>query len=322
MPEKPKEDRLWLVLCTATGVIVDVTLNKYSGQLPDWVVLALWGIPMILFVVWLWRVEKTRDWVRRRFLEHPVSYIVMSLIFIPFVWQATSTMISKLRFSAPIVQKALPQAPNPQQPKIASPAAQTPSVAQKPSASIQSKQPKEHVKRKTASQEAPNTTLPETAPAPAQALAQPTYGSQTCVGSACAQGTGSQATYNQYGAPKLLMTDEQRDTIRDAMKPFAGMTVTIACNNATEDTLTYANQLSKALNDAGLTAGVPLSVIEIPPPGHVIPSGLQFEASDDLLSAAATLAHTMRRLGLITKPIPLERIPGKAQFGITISPNR
>lgn len=47
---------------------------------------------------------------------------------------------------------------------------------------------------------------------------------QTCIGSACVQGSG-QAVLNQYGAPKLIMTDQQRDYIRDAMRPYAGMTV-------------------------------------------------------------------------------------------------
>jgi hypothetical protein len=95
-----KEDRIWLALCTATGVAVDVTLNKYSAILPGIAVLLLWAIPAVLFVVWFWRVEKTRDWVKSRFLEHPVSYALMFLILIPFAWQATATVVSKLSLPA------------------------------------------------------------------------------------------------------------------------------------------------------------------------------------------------------------------------------
>src|SRR5271166_4210180 len=97
MVEEPKGDRLWLALCTATGVVVDVTLNKYSSQLPGIWVLCLWAIPMVLFAVWVWCVEKTHGWVKKRFVEHPVSYIVMFLIFLPFAWQASATMFAKLQ---------------------------------------------------------------------------------------------------------------------------------------------------------------------------------------------------------------------------------
>jgi hypothetical protein len=324
MPEEPKgDDRLWLVLCTSTGVTVDVTLNKYSSQLPGWLVLGLWGIPAFLFIVWLWHVEKTHGWVKKRFLEHRVSYVVMFLIFVPFVWQATATMISKLRFSEPVAKRDVIPAQNSQQPKTPSSAPQTFSVGQNPPTYAPSEQSKKRGNpKKYPSLEIPKPRPVQTVLASPQSPAQPTYGSQTCIGSACAQGPGSQATLNEFGAPKLVMTNDQRDAIRDAMRPFAGMVVEIMCNNATEDTMEYANQLSKALNDAGMKAGPPTSGILFSAQGHAIPSGVMLTVGDDAIPAATALAQTMARAGLISKSIPADHATQKARFEITISPNR
>ena len=145
---------------------------------------------------------------------------------------------------------------------------------------------------------------------------------QTCIGSACVQGSG-QATFNQYGAPKLLMTDDQRDQIRDAMRPYAGIVVGILCNNTTEDSMAYAIQLAKGLNDAGLKAGPPRSGMFYGEGITAIPSGVAVAVGDDGLAAANTLILAMLRSGLIAKPIPTSPNPNdKAGFQIMITPNR
>jgi hypothetical protein len=323
MADKEKGDRIWLVLCTAAGVAVDVTLNKYSSTLPGYVVAAIWVVPAVLFVIWFWRVEKTRDWVKSRFLEHPVSYILMFLILIPFGWQATATMVSKLQPSTPKMQATIIEPHEGASNPPSAPQNPTQKTATPP-ASPQAR--KSHETKPPAIPSPPIATLtnaPAPAPTPSQSLVAPTtYGEQSCVGSACAQGPGSQATLNQYGAPKLSMTDDQRDTIRDAMKPFAGMVVNIMCNNVTEDSMEYANQLSKALNDAGLKAGPPTSGILFSAPGQAIPSGVMFTLGDDAIPAATALAQTMARSGLVSKPIHAGHATQKTQFEITISPNR
>lgn len=101
MTGQNRGDRTWLVVCTATGLAVDTTLNKYSSVLPGWAVLVLWAIPALIFLFWFWRVEKTHSWVKTRFLNHPVSYVLMFLILVPFGFQATHTMYSKLLSKGP-----------------------------------------------------------------------------------------------------------------------------------------------------------------------------------------------------------------------------
>jgi len=97
MPEQRKGDRIWLVLCTSTGVAVDVTLNKYSSLLPWWAVLGLWLIPAALFVVWFWRVERTTSWVKHHFLERPVSYVLLFLVLIPVGYSVTHELWLKIK---------------------------------------------------------------------------------------------------------------------------------------------------------------------------------------------------------------------------------
>lgn len=155
-------------------------------------------------------------------------------------------------------------------------------------------------------------------------LASKPVQTQNCVGSNCVQGPNyGPMTLNQYGAPKLLMTDDQRDQIRDAMTPFAGMVVRIICNDATEDSMAYANQLSKALNDAGLKVGQPDSAMAFSSPGTVIPSGVVITIGDDARAAATALGLAMLSSGLISKPIPATRNANdNAGFEIMITPNR
>jgi hypothetical protein len=195
------------MLCTATGVTVDVTLNKYSSQLPDVIVLALWAVPAILLAIWIWQVERTHGWVKKRFLEHPVSYVIMFLILIPFGWQATATMISKVHFlPAKERQKTIMVATAPpKNPAVIPNPAPTPTQTK-----LKSSFHLSHEKPTTMTSVASSPTGPVSTPVPVQtASLQPTYGAQTCIGSACAQGQGSSATFNQFGPPVRHIKDEQ-----------------------------------------------------------------------------------------------------------------
>jgi hypothetical protein len=145
---------------------------------------------------------------------------------------------------------------------------------------------------------------------------------QNCVGSACAQGAGSSAQYNQYGAAKLVISDEQRDQIRDAMVPYAGINVGIVCNNATEDSMAFAKQLQKALNDAGLVAGTPIAAMVLASAGGVIPAGMLVHATAGNKPAVDALGLIMQKVHVIDKPIPLGILDQQeASFQITITPN-
>jgi hypothetical protein len=102
MPEEQKPDRTWLAVCTAAGVAVDVTLNRYSSLLPLWVVVAICSIPVILFAVWIWKVEKATSTLKQQLLKYPVSYVVMFLVLVVVGWGATATTISKAQTASPV----------------------------------------------------------------------------------------------------------------------------------------------------------------------------------------------------------------------------
>ena len=162
--EKQRGDRLWLVLSTATSVAVGVTLNRYSNVIPVWSVLCLWAIPAVLFVVWFWRVETTHLWVKERFEKHPVSYVLMCLILVPFGWQATASLLSKLHTRTASIP-ANPNVPSkPAQPIKAEP----PHFSEAKPTTLQSVAPARHAVAKPASPVSPPpiraATSPTTAP--------------------------------------------------------------------------------------------------------------------------------------------------------------
>lgn len=115
MSDEKTEHRIRLGLCNLAGLVLDVMLNRYSSRLPFLAVLALWAVLPLLFTVWVWRVEKTSGRLTKQFSEHPVSYVLMFLTFIPFAWYATATVYSKFqhdRAAQPtIVVSKVPQLP-------------------------------------------------------------------------------------------------------------------------------------------------------------------------------------------------------------------
>lgn len=130
----------------------------------------------------------------------------------------------------------------------------------------------------------------------AHAGGQQSYGPQTCVGSACAQGPGSQATFNQFGPPRLEMTSAQRETIRDAMKPYAGTTARIMTSTNDDDAKQFGTQLVGALQDANL------SVTHKEAGSMVVegakPFGISINFSEDHQPAAIALEKEILKLGV------------------------
>ena len=373
MADKEKRDRIWLALCTAAGVAVDVTLNKYSSTLSGYAVAAIWALPAILFVIWFWRVEKTRDWVKNRFLEHPVSYVLMFLILIPFGWQATATMVSKLKPSAQkVATVTLPPAP-----AVGTvPATNNPKPTDERQVAILKELPKEQPKSPKVKAVPPTqgTTVGNDSVAMGKIAqgskigdrsvqigatdsngntivqpgaygfdahsgpggtavgehsgggvpAQPIY-EQKCEGSACAQGPGSQATFNQYGAPKLVMTDAQRDAISENMKPFGGSKVRVGISLAEPDSGEYGRQLVLALQNAGMTVehSEAWSIVQAGAPA----SGVSFSFTENHRAAAEALGMALRKAGSARAPIPASVYPITGQtpdgfFAILVQPNR
>jgi hypothetical protein len=157
------------------------------------------------------------------------------------------------------------------------------------------------------------------------ALANKPSETQICVGSACAQGAGSQATYNQFGAPKLVMTDAQRDAIRDAMKPFAGGKVNISISLAEPDSGEYGRQLVSALKSAGMIVehSEAWSLVVAGAPA----SGVSFAFTEDHRAVAEALGLALQTVGSAHAPIRSSIYPTSEQtpqsfFSIVVQPNR
>ena len=150
----------------------------------------------------------------------------------------------------------------------------------------------------------------------------PPGNTQNCVGSNCVQGPNfGPQTLNQYGPPKLLMSDAQRDAIADAMRPYAGSHFTLFRHDATEDSVKYADQLKQALTAAGLICdrdGLGAEFYE-----RAIPSGVSLLIGSNEKTMAESFAEALKRIGLIQAPMPAavnDTIPN--QFHITVAPNR
>ena len=298
----PKGDVLWLCCCTSAEVAVSVILNRYSAQMPLLAVCGICAIPVLLLIVVIVRHEKKRGRIRHNFAQHPVSISLLTLIFVPFFGCSTAILLRRIReeHKTAATPPVPPSAPSPGRPlngetsKLSTPA--PPKL-------------KHESERR-----------PDDGRVVAPRSTQPTY-QQECHDCAQAQGPNSHAEFNQYGAPKLTMSDEQRNAVRDAMSPFAGIEVDVTLNNATEDSFAYGLQLIKALNDAGLKAHrSPTATIITTQP---LPPGIVFEAvGDDVRPAAMALAAVLKQLGLISKPVPTASSDVKARFFIVVSPNR
>lgn len=242
--EKEEGDRTWLVLCTATGVAVDVTLNKYSSSLPGLAVVGIWAVPAVLFVIWFTRVESTQQWVKTRFLEHPVSYVLMFLIIIPFGWGATSTMVAKLLGApktpetqlAPLTQAS--PVTNPSQSVSSQPVIGAIVTAPHTHATLPPKKQQQGNLNDKPLADSPLTTVPVVQP--------PTFG-QTCIGSACAQGPGAQATFNQLGTPERRIASKYVTEITPVLTAHPGFAV--ITSNSNNDQLTQ--QIYQLFVDAG-----------------------------------------------------------------------
>lgn len=179
-------------------------------------------------------------------------------------------------------------------------------------------------------QQAARTVEPVHRPAPqAKAFssvvqhAPPLTYQQNCQGSACAQGTGSQATYNQYGPPKLAISDAQAAAIRDAMKPFSGIKITVAGHDPTPDSIDYIVMLCGALNDAGITVIGPTVGQFHLASGPVLP-GITIWFSEDMAKAGLAFEKVFIDQHLAISPPHGGVVPDLPQGSLTvmIAPNR
>jgi methylmalonyl-CoA mutase cobalamin-binding subunit len=185
----------------------------------------------------------------------------------------------------------------PPPPALPSPQKATPTEARPPAKPKAKPQPPKRAPENVPPVAPPGAEPSVQVPAPTGAAQPaPTYGGQTCIGSACAQGPDSQATYNQYGAPKLSMSDAQRDAIRDAMKPYAGMQSHVSICSGEDDSRKFGEQLVQALQSAGLSVTHKESLALIT--GGANASGVSIIFSVDHQEEAKALEQAMSEVGV------------------------
>ena len=140
---------------------------------------------------------------------------------------------------------------------------------------------------------------------------------QTCVGSNCFQGINSGTVQqNQYGPPKFLMSDAQESAIKDAMKPFAGISVSVLCHEGTQDSIAFSQKLADALRAAGLIVEGPVQGLF--PHG---PSSISARISANRVSALDSLASAMKSSGILSEPITYDMDARRDIFAIVVTPN-
>ena len=152
-----------------------------------------------------------------------------------------------------------------------------------------------------------------------QTAQAPTY-EQKCETSACAQGPGSQATYNQYGPAKLTMTQDQQAAITKAMLPYAGLEFTIERHDATKDSSEYGDKLRDALKAAGMFCTRDSTGNRIQPGG--IPAGVSVTIGRGNLDKLIALAKALRISGAIAGKVSYVTDSRRQDaFDILVAPN-
>jgi hypothetical protein len=121
-------------------------------------------------------------------------------------------------------------------------------------------------------------------------------------------------------APAKLpgITAAQRNTIRDAMRPYAGLRFTLLSESPTTDSREYAAQIESALTGAGLVASGEREEFSN---GRNNPPGLSLVVAENELDAASSLSSAMRRAGLITWSLPILETSQPEVFQLIVAPN-
>lgn len=206
------------------------------------------------FFAWHKSTKKTGG-AKHMTIRHPVIWVI--LIFGAFVTGAVGLW---LVYHPPVVVAQNPQLKEPR----SNPAPQTQAPTQAPVIPQQ----QQALPRKPAKKVPVPETIPPIAPTPAQ---PPTYGPQTCVGSACSQGPGSQATFNQYGEPRRLIKSDLLQGLSSILAANPGM-VFILSNSDGDD---LAQQLFGIFHAAKWRISIGTRI------GQGIPDGVHLEWKGD-----------------------------------------
>ena len=167
--------------------------------------------------------------------------------------------------------------------------------------------------RPQAKSPAPAPKAPPTNPTPQQPA-------QNCPNGICIGGDNSgSAIVNNYGPPKLALTEANQKLLVVALKPLSGMTIRIFVHNANDDLVTLRDQLVAAFRRDNITldpsSGEGMS-FGPPPPGVSLEVGEQNKDSEQVYA----LARALQKVGLVGKQISREIVPGRRALGINIAP--
>ncbi len=195
------------------NLAINATVNKYGSHWSDLVIVFLWILPIIPFAIWGYLHERTlmnRIWLISRFRNHPIS---ISLVILLFLWIAIGQSLRIIhRFHNPITAASAQLQEATAKPKVY-PQKEANSVTPHPANPIP--RSKSHLKLRPQILQSPSVVNPPTT--------QTTY-EQKCEGSACAQGPGSQATFNQYSARdwEAILDGEKQQSLSRALKQAQG----------------------------------------------------------------------------------------------------
>jgi hypothetical protein len=297
---KQKGDRSWLAVCMSTGVVMDVTLNKYSSVLPWWVVLGLWLIPLCLILIWVIRVERSNSSFKERFLRYPVFFTLTLLVLIVVLGAMTVPIVAKLKSLS-----AIP--PQPQQ--STSPPHPAPPSVNPPSTS---------------------SPIQKTVPGPRHAKTELPPSQVAKTSGACSpainiQGNGNSTT-NVCGPQKYvyIVADSKGKTLEKLFAPLRGKRIMFVISTSTDDAYQFGSLLVTAAEKAGIAFEGDPRIINAPGASIVgaNPTGLSISYPDDREDEAKQFRTALKNSGIYTDDIP--RAPGDKGvpfvFGVYILP--
>jgi hypothetical protein len=71
--------------CVMLSFAEDATINRYGGRWSGLLIVILWLLPLIPFAVWAFLHERflfQRVWIKNRFTEHPISLVLIVVMFL------------------------------------------------------------------------------------------------------------------------------------------------------------------------------------------------------------------------------------------------
>src|ERR1035438_8242167 len=83
--KKPPHLLWWSMGCVMLSFAEDATINRYGSHWSGLLIVILWFLPLIPFAVWAFLHERflfQRVWIKNRFTEHPISLVLIVVMFL------------------------------------------------------------------------------------------------------------------------------------------------------------------------------------------------------------------------------------------------